>query len=59
MENDEFRLICSADDTLKKVFSLDFASQSAHHKAALAQTIKDYQTRPGDTGSTPVQSMNV
>lgn len=46
----------SADDIVKKVFSLEFASQSAHHKAARAQIIEQYQMRPGDTGSTPVQS---
>ena len=44
-----------ADSQVQQVYSLDLASQREHNKAVIAETIKQQQARPGDTGSTPVQ----
>ncbi len=45
-----------ADSQVQRIFSLDMASEREHKKAAVADTIGQMQARPGDTGSTTVQS---
>ncbi len=45
-----------ADSQVQRIFSLDMACEREHKKAAVADTISQMQARPGDTGSTTVQS---